>query len=91
MVLYLLLISWVLSFLVGVVLGLCFGFEAGYRYPERWKLWQCMCKTEKKCRLFGTFEEAGEVAIDCPRADDEICLVEAVSEMDKDIRDVRNG
>lgn len=82
--LFLMIMICVASFLLGVWLGLVYGFGVGIRYYEKFSIWECKCE-KGKCDLFGTYEQAEDHALGCKKGRGRI----GVKQLEKlEIRDV---
>ena len=56
MIIFLVIMCSCVLFLVGVCVGLMYGFGVGIEYYERFQLWECRCE-RKSCDFFGTYDQ----------------------------------
>jgi len=78
---FILILSWVGFFLIGVVVGIC-------TRPD-YRVWGCDCK-EEGCLFYGTHAQAYASARRCVHAREDVKVSEVILDCDLQIDDVRN-
>lgn len=86
--LFIILLLIIAVFMLGVVVGLTYGFSAGVECYDRFKFWQCTCNREDRCLFFGTEEQALQATSRCFKSSHNVSVLPKIISMDCLIRDV---